>query len=71
MREDLSDYDVVAISNELNRCTAVMDDNARDALSVLDAMGRRDGIVTTLELLGFEVTFDESGRVNDIVHRYA
>lgn len=70
MREDLSDYDVLAISNELNRYTAVMDDNAGNVLRLLDARGRRAGIVTTLELLGFAVTFDESGRVNDIVHRY-
>ena len=69
MRVELSNYEFVAISNELNRCNAVMADKASNGVDVLDAMGRRAGMVATLELLGFDVTVDGRGRVIDIVQR--
>ena len=62
MRVDLTAYEFVAISNELNRCSSVIS----DGLDVLDAMSRRAGMVAILELLGFEVTVDGRGRVIDI-----
>lgn len=66
MRVDLTAYEFVSLSNELNRCNSVVSDKSSDGLDVLDAMSRRAGMVATLELLGFEVTVDGRGRVIDI-----
>lgn len=70
MRVDLTAYEFVAISNELNRCNSVVSDKSSDGLDVLDAMSRRAGMLVALELLGFEVAVDDRGRVIDIAQAF-